>query len=91
MLDPTVTCWLAQDQEPPPGRAAFWCWPTANSAAKELGYASDLDIVFVRRRRPEAAENYARLGQRTNTIVDADAGRPALRPTCACAPTATPA
>ena len=61
---------------------------------KELGYASDLDMVFVHdddapsRRR----ELYTRLGQRTNTWLSAQT-RPASssRPTCACAPTATPA
>ncbi|MBL8447949.1 MAG: bifunctional [glutamate--ammonia ligase]-adenylyl-L-tyrosine phosphorylase/[glutamate--ammonia-ligase] adenylyltransferase [Zoogloeaceae bacterium] len=35
---------------------------------KELGYASDLDIVFLYDdEAPEAAENYARLSQRINT------------------------
>ncbi len=39
---------------------------------KELGYASDLDMVFVHDDdAPEAAEIYTRLGQRTNTWLSA--------------------
>jgi [glutamine synthetase] adenylyltransferase / [glutamine synthetase]-adenylyl-L-tyrosine phosphorylase len=42
---------------------------------KELGYASDLDLVFLYDDAPEAAENYARLAQRIitwlNTITSA--------------------
>ena len=35
---------------------------------KELGYASDLDLIFLYDDdRPDAAENYARLAQRINT------------------------
>ena len=35
---------------------------------KELGYASDLDLIFLYQDpAPEAAENYARLAQRLNT------------------------
>ena len=34
---------------------------------KELGYASDLDIVFLHKDAPETAEIYSRLGQRVNT------------------------
>src|SRR4029077_11887486 len=37
---------------------------------KELGYASDLDVVFLYDDpAPEAAENYARLGQRVNNAL----------------------
>jgi len=37
---------------------------------KELGYASDLDLIFLYDDdHPEAQENYARLGQRINTML----------------------
>ncbi len=36
---------------------------------KELGYASDLDLVFLYDDDPDAGQIYARLGQRINTLV----------------------
>ncbi|MFZ5522832.1 MAG: bifunctional [glutamate--ammonia ligase]-adenylyl-L-tyrosine phosphorylase/[glutamate--ammonia-ligase] adenylyltransferase [Pseudomonadota bacterium] len=37
---------------------------------KELGYASDLDLIFLYDdNHPDAQENYARLGQRINTML----------------------
>lgn len=37
---------------------------------KELGYASDLDLIFLYDDdHPDAQENYARLGQRINTVL----------------------
>lgn len=37
---------------------------------KELGYASDLDLVFLYEdEHPDAGENYARLAQRINTMI----------------------
>ena len=37
---------------------------------KELGYASDLDLIFLYDdNHPEAQENYARLAQRINTLL----------------------
>lgn len=42
---------------------------------KELGYASDLDLIFLYRdEAPEAPENYARLAQRINTWLTSFTG-----------------
>jgi glutamate-ammonia-ligase adenylyltransferase len=46
---------------------------------KELGYASDLDLIFLYRDdAPEAPENYARLAQRINTWLTSFTGAGAL-------------
>jgi glutamate-ammonia-ligase adenylyltransferase len=56
---------------------------------KELGYASDLDLVFLYDDGAGAAENYTRLAQRLNTWLSAQtAAGSCSKPTCACGPTA---
>ena len=68
ILDLTVTmCWRkikTRHRDEP----RFAVLAYGKLGGKELGYASDLDMVFVHDDdAPEAAEIYTRLGQRTNT------------------------
>ena len=68
MLDLTVTCCWRKIKNRHRDDPRFAVLAYGKLGGKELGYASDLDIVFVSDDdAPEAAENYARLGQRTNT------------------------
>ena len=68
MLDLTVTCCWRKIKNRHRDEPRFAVLAYGKLGGKELGYASDLDIVFVSDDdAPEAAENYARLGQRTNT------------------------
>ena len=86
VLDATLrACWahIAGADAPPPRFAIIGY---GKLGGKELGYASDLDLVFlydVDPDDPEAdarAERYARLAQRLNTWLTSNtARRPALR------------
>jgi len=68
MLDLTVTCCWRKIKNRHRDDPRFAVLAYGKLGGKELGYASDLDIVFVSDDdAPEAAENYTRLGQRTNT------------------------
>ena len=72
MVDLTVTmCWRkikTRHRDDP----KFAVLAYGKLGGKELGYASDLDMVFVHDDdAPEAAEVYTRLGQRTNTWLSA--------------------
>ncbi|MCB1960327.1 MAG: bifunctional [glutamate--ammonia ligase]-adenylyl-L-tyrosine phosphorylase/[glutamate--ammonia-ligase] adenylyltransferase [Rhodocyclaceae bacterium] len=69
MLDLTIPrCWnklRKRHRDDPP---AFAIVSYGKLGGKELGYASDLDIVFLfDDPHPDAAEHYARLAQRINT------------------------
>ena len=58
---------------------------------KELGYGSDLDIVFLYdEARADEAEKLARIAQRVNSWLTTPhlGGRALRRRTCACGPTA---
>ena len=68
MLDLTVTCCWRKIKNRHRDEPRFAVLAYGKLGGKELGYASDLDIVFVYDDdAPEAAELYTRLGQRTNT------------------------
>ena len=72
MVDLTVTmCWRkikTRHRDDP----KFAVLAYGKLGGKELGYASDLDMVFVYDDdAPESAEAYTRLGQRTNTWLSA--------------------
>ena len=73
ILEATIKgCWrLLQGPDAPPPRFAIVGY--GKLGGKELGYASDLDLVFLYEADPDnpaddgAPERYARLGQRINT------------------------
>jgi [glutamine synthetase] adenylyltransferase / [glutamine synthetase]-adenylyl-L-tyrosine phosphorylase len=73
ILEATIKgCWrLLQGPDAPPPRFAIVGY--GKLGGKELGYASDLDLVFLYQADPDnpadegAQERYARLGQRINT------------------------
>ncbi|WP_230969416.1 bifunctional [glutamate--ammonia ligase]-adenylyl-L-tyrosine phosphorylase/[glutamate--ammonia-ligase] adenylyltransferase [Nitrogeniibacter aestuarii] len=69
MLDVTLTvAWRKLNRRHREGPPAFAVIAYGKLGGKELGYASDLDIVFLfDDPDPDAAEIYARLAQRMNT------------------------
>jgi hypothetical protein len=85
-------CWDGLKNAPPRG-PRFAVIGYGKLGGKELGYASDLDLVFLYDDDDERAQEiYARLAQRINTWLGT-LTRPACstKPTCACAPMAPPA
>lgn len=68
MVDLAVTCSWRKIKNRHRDAPQFAVLAYGKLGGKELGYASDLDMVFVHDDdAPEAAEIYTRLGQRTNT------------------------
>src|SRR5574337_173684 len=67
MLDLTIPmCWAKiKDRHRPDPRFAVIAY--GKLGGKELGYASDLDIVFLSDDAPETADIYSRLGRRVNS------------------------
>jgi glutamate-ammonia-ligase adenylyltransferase len=73
VLDATLTgCWSQMHDGDPPGAPAFTIVGYGKLGGKELGYASDLDLVFLYEEGDdEAQERYTRLAHRLNTWLTA--------------------
>ncbi len=72
MVDLAVTCSWRKIKNRHRDDPKFAVLAYGKLGGKELGYASDLDMVFIHDDpAPEAAELYTRLGQRTNTWLSA--------------------
>lgn len=70
LLDQSLECVWAQMRERHRERPAFAVIAYGKLGGKELGYASDLDLVFLYDDvHPEAQERYARLAKRLNTWI----------------------